>query len=880
MATTSSSSSAGPLPTVQPAIWVRRNGRRRPGAHSGAWQKFLLSDADRLGDQLSITPEGTVTVSDAYDIAVDLGTLGPTPALVDVNGEEIILGPPSGQTLLDDCPVTFYSPNTDGGVIFSGIYDYARVSLLVPMPNGSLRMLTTRDIPTLLPGDRDSEVERARAMLGTIMSPDGDSVADLMFAGAGSASERFSIIEGGYRNASGRSLSTFLRVVDEVVTGFERIGNALAAQSRTVVIREPMMVRGEATRTFGRKEAEWVSQNSNVLQLVHRQTAIEVEDRHYLPRRIETSRLTRSYDAYENRAIVSFIKHLLGALSAIESALEQQVVESDRINGIVGSAKGEEGYVLSALIVERSKAALSHASIGRVQGLRRRTMAVARFLERMWPDVSVPRSGFRRPRRTRVFQELSAYRAVYRLIEVYLNTGDCTLEREGLVLRTPRLDRIYEYYALNRLLDALMRAGFGPDGRYGNPSENFVYSLKDRYYRNETRVANTYHLARGETSVDLYYQPVLYGDGREENGISLHRTTGAFPFGAVREGDRTSYWTPDYLLVVHGKQGATRAVILDAKYSRVWSVIDRHPGEPYSGETLQRSRFGTCLRKYLLETASSRPGDARPSLWLLCGREDEALFMPYEAGWGLHMVDGEGPDGSDSTPSMQGTGYVPSGVLSLGPNANGFDRLLSLLGLTGLIDETEQEPQLEPVQRHQEEPLPRREPQDKEEPTVQSEPVQQSASQNLGSAPQPEPQRQEEPAPNNEGLTPEPSTSDVSSPEPAESNEEMKPEEPKVAPRKSKKSKPAKAASKKTTYNYAPLIEKIYGSQSGRIQLFGQPRWCSHPILRLKAPSGREAKFYAPIELDGEQLYVYTQWNPMTFTRLKKWAEGLDVEGE
>lgn len=107
--------------------------------------------------------------------------------------------------------------------------------------------------------------------------------------------------------------------------------------------------------------------------------------------------------------------------------------------------------------------------------------------------------------------------------------------------------------------------------------------------------------------------------------------------------------------------------------------------------------------------------------------------------------------------------------------------------------------------------------------------------------------------------------------------------EKKAKPAKKKEKKPKRDKKPKqgrtvqrATFEYMPLIEKIYASQSEQVHLFGQLRWCEHPILRAKEPAGREAKFYTPIELDGEQLFVYSNWNQLTFSQLKRWADRLD----
>ena len=105
------------------------------------------------------------------------------------------------------------------------------------------------------------------------------------------------------------------------------------------------------------------------------------------------------------------------------------------------------------------------------------------------------------------------------------------LVRKDLTLHAVKPDKLFEYYALYRMLRWLWQNGFVENPAHDEPIAHYRYSLETRYpkFRNEERCANTYHLirtgraGRKTTEIGLYYQLVLYSGTLEENGIDVQR---------------------------------------------------------------------------------------------------------------------------------------------------------------------------------------------------------------------------------------------------------------------------------------------------------------------------------------------------------------------
>jgi hypothetical protein len=223
--------------------------------------------------------------------------------------------------------------------------------------------------------------------------------------------------------------------------------------------------------------------------------------------------------------------------------------------------------------------------------------------------------------------------------------------REARALHATRPDKLYEYYTLWRILGWLERAGFAPDPAHQPALLTYDYSYAHTYAKFETDRAahNTYHLRRGGETIALYYQPVLYGDAREENGLTLHRTVAAQPFDAGHTHPDAA-WTPDMLLVhtpapaapvaEKRREGAAPArdatapsastpaaattapashrFALDAKYRDLYELAGlTEEGVPDTSATT--SEFTNQLRKYQTELMDAQGGRV-DAVWLICGR--------------------------------------------------------------------------------------------------------------------------------------------------------------------------------------------------------------------------------------------------------------------
>lgn len=231
-----------------------------------------------------------------------------------------------------------------------------------------------------------------------------------------------------------------------------------------------------------------------------------------------------------------------------------------------------------------------------------------------------------------VFADISAYQGLRRAMCHWRQFADFGYKREKRELHAMKPDRLYGYYCLYRLLDALYSLEFTERRDIEQPIRYFFYSIEDTYrdYENEDRCANTYQLAKrlpdGRCEqIDLYYVPVIYADRREENGISLHKLAEDGRSYIPYE-ERNSVWTPDYVMAIRGTGKPARTIMLDAKHISLEQIRD---GATYGG---QKDLLQKICRRYLDRTGcgSKYMPPSQGGVALLCLRQGEEL----EAGAG------------------------------------------------------------------------------------------------------------------------------------------------------------------------------------------------------------------------------------------------------
>ena len=721
------------------------------------------------------------------------------------------------------------SLDEDDRRLFQMALGFVSIGVTLRTSTGESLSLWTRDIPCLC--ERENQERSIKGMIDVLLGSEESEPMRWMLHPRLMSEDGRSLLDGQIVDSS-RSIRSFVSLADAVMTCYERELPMFRSMPYCRTEKRQEVIDGRRARQVGGGELLWLAKNSHVFREASMGAGMLLSGRHVTPRKLQTGMMRKCLDNTENQSVLAFLREVVARMSDVEDkaleAVRRLEDAADRLKG----ASHSRGILLPLAVVQACLA-MEMPQIERLKALRRRGARLLRSYSRALPNVT--EVSYRMPRRTKVFQEVRQYVYVYRLMTQWSHFGYFDMVRDGLVLSIRRMDQLYEYYTLYELLAGLHAEGYEPDRTQEDSIASIVYSLEDPYFTNERSVANRYVLRRGEKTVTLYYQPVIYGDEREEGGIILHRTTPRYVFGNEA---LDSYWTPDFLLVMAEHDRAVSTMIFDAKFRTMQSI------ERYFGKG---SAFTECLNKYK-NSIDSADGRGVDSLWLLCGREERPTMKQFQT----------------SSWAQKCGNTLPDGLASVSPRGNSVAELLRLLqvtqrsqvvlsgdvtgvGMTG-FDKSDERPVSASKASSRVEPRKNLLLQQGSLPEAKIA-VQLGVDEKACGV-------------NDCRVAERPNRVVFASatapvPKPRARKEEIAPDILKVI---------------REVCELTVDKKKFATSKASAVHL-----GFSHPLLRAIAPEGRERKLYTskPVDIDGREVFVYKQWRPMNIIKLRSLQSNL-----
>ena len=622
----------------------------------GSWHFAPLHETLPASGALALEASLCVSGSKKYTLA-----LAATRPLEDVayvtaciNGEGLANVALSRLPAVQGAPHLYELSYADKGEPpFRLTFGFVTVGMSLRFADESVIELTTMEIPCLC----SSMPQRTTvvSMLSELSGSDSQEALTWMLRGEREGVRTSALRESGKAEDRSRSIRAFISLAEHSLATLEK--NLSLFRSRPLSRTLPLERKAPAEKVckVGRAEVEWLTLNPDSLVEVTAGHGVPINGKSYAPTWVRTSLPRRSLDNMENRATLRFAAHVVESLEEASKTLSDELNRMRAVRTTLASFEVADG-LLPSLVVADVCLELEEPLVGRILILSKR----AKRMLRLYSDAlgPLPKGKYKMPRRSKAFQEIPHYAALWISMAEWEAFGEYLLSREALLLGTYKMDRLYEYYALYGLLRWLQEAGFAPDQESDDALESVSYSLVDRYFRNETHVVNRYLLRRGAERLALYYQPIIYGDMRAEGGIDLHRTTAGAWFGSYRQ---DSYWTPDFLIFVDGGK-ERRRYVLDAKFRNFKSLDTGYRNGRRDDEGL--NEFQKCLAKYRYGILSE-DGTQVEGVWLLCGRASQAKAMRAQG----------------STWLVSSGRQMSDGIAALAPGVNALDELFANLGI-------------------------------------------------------------------------------------------------------------------------------------------------------------------------------------------------------
>lgn len=365
-----------------------------------------------------------------------------------------------------------------------------------------------------------------------------------------------------------QSLNSYINLISDVIDCYQKQYNAFMATGRHVLVKGYELQRIESVRSVTHKSHQWLMHHPEVLNEAESSPyAIKINGRKYLPSRMQGEVTKKNFDTPENRSVIGFIRTVMLNAEKVLNEYSSLLHEQQRLTGSIASENEEQAQApivalkgiqikifrtqLQKLRAQTETLKLIYLSYAKIFGIRDAVLQS-------------------RPLKSKVFREIKPYAAVFRSIMKYYNYGDFNARKDVLLFKVTRLDKLFEYYCLYRLLGMLLNNGFKPVER--KDPVTFHYQSCHNYVSYDDPVANTFYLERGKQRITLYYQPVI-SNYRFENGIRAFRTTSNYVNQAI--GSSFTFYTPDFMLKVssgNNMAGDDDYLIFDSKFSNAHSI--------------------------------------------------------------------------------------------------------------------------------------------------------------------------------------------------------------------------------------------------------------------------------------------------------------------
>lgn len=621
----------------------------------GSLSRYVLYEGIANTASIDLAQGGAVVDNHHYEVQIlsdkDLGEIKANIQIEDSELPRVPVLKQKDLAIVDDVPMTFYVVHFDEiQQLFKMTFGFVRIEITLLSNDKEEKPVTlsTKDIPCLC--TQQGHAKAVSNMLEELSSMETTKASTWMLSPS-MVKSRFSLLSSNDMGINGEKgkfeqqispISTKLNLAEQILNAYDNNLAFFRKKAHSVIESIDIVAPVSKVREIRRQDVDWLSQNAQLLHKVNQQSGIKIGNSYYLPAKMGTNKKISSTNNYENQVVLTFLKSICDDIDDIFDLIEKSLNRAALIQQQLAEYDKAEG-ILPSLIVARASVERQKPLLVKAQNLKQRSKMLCRSYSQLFNDVPTLRHLVLRM--TKVFQEIRPYNEIYNTIKKWMAAGSVSGGQQGMALETFRSDKLYEYYTLLKLLVALETRGFLPRQDQKNPITLYNYNLKDRFFSNETQVANVYQLENNKWTCTLYYQPVFYGDAREEAGISLHRTTSA--------GGAQPYYTPDFLLAVKSKEKAgfrCRNIVLDSKFT-TFEIAN------------EKKKLEECLRKYKYETASSVAGGAVDSVWLLCGREENSLIEEEMlSSWAI----------------SQGN-YMPSGKVALGPSASAINKILSFM---------------------------------------------------------------------------------------------------------------------------------------------------------------------------------------------------------
>ena len=434
--------------------------------------------------------------------------------------------------------------------IFLDCYGFAELSITLILVDGQECTLNSEYLPILV---RREELNNSVEAMARFVYNNQEW---LLLNGELKPKKPSGLKENGYR-----SLATQILLAEEIAAIYESSYGYFKANSRFKLEKMSVIERLERIQYVTQGTLSYTATHPEYLRQVNSTQGIFIGNRVYQPQKTETVQNTRSYDIYENRVILAFLRNMIDSVQSLQGYC------CNLLSKIPNDEDYSSEYIYSSFFMFSETRKMIEDGKTQLEKLSEKFT----YLWGMYSDILripldqhiVP------PRPTAIFLSVPQYNRIFVRIHQWFSFGIYNFSKEHFMLSFIKISALYESYLLAKFLCYFRDRGYSLES-----SRRCVYPVSKRWKYKNTSVRNTFVLKNGQKRITLYYQPVIFDtDQRSVNGIGLYRNNSISVYAGNEDDCRQGghYYVPDFLIKIE-ENGDSQYMIVDAKFNDYSSV--------------------------------------------------------------------------------------------------------------------------------------------------------------------------------------------------------------------------------------------------------------------------------------------------------------------
>lgn len=384
--------------------------------------------------------------------------------------------------------------------IFSDCYGFVELSLTLIYSDGQECTLSSEYLPVLV---RRGELnDSVKAMVNFVYN----NQESLLLNGEPKPRNPSGLKESGYR-----SLAAQILLAEEIAAIYESSYGYFKANSRFRLEKTPVVERLERVQHVTQGTLSYAATHPEHLRQVNSTRGIRIGQRVYQPQKVETVQNICSYDIYENRVVLGFLRTMIDSVQVLQ----------ERCDNLLNQIPNDEDY--SPEYIYSSFFMFSETRKMLEDGKAQLGLLYEKFTN-LWGmycnALPIPIDQYAaQPRPTAIFMSVPQYNRIFVRIHRWYRFGIYDFTKENFMLSFIKISALYESYLLTKLL-----CYFKDRGYLLNSSKRCIYPVSKRWKYKNTSGVNTFVLLNAQKTITLYYQPVIFDtDQSSINGIGLYR---------------------------------------------------------------------------------------------------------------------------------------------------------------------------------------------------------------------------------------------------------------------------------------------------------------------------------------------------------------------